>query len=106
MNKLILFACLFVAITSFCANLNATKVDDCKGKELDQAEKTAGADTCCLYTYTNTDKKVVTQCLGYEKKKVLETVKAGKKTDDKFSIDCASNWLSLSLYLVALIFMI
>ena len=106
MNKLIIFACLIVAITPLCVNGTATKVDECKGKELDPSEKTGGADTCCFFTYTNTEKKVVTQCLFIEKKKVLDQVKAGKKTDDKYSIDCASNWLSFSLYLVALIFMI
>ena len=101
MNKLILFACLFAAITSLCVNGTATKVDECKGKELDQSEKTGGVDTCCFFV-----NKVGKGCAAFEKAKVLELVKAGKKTDDSYSIDCASNWLSLSLYLVALIFMI
>ena len=100
MNKLILFACLFVAITSQCSMLNATKVDDCK-KNLTDTEKEGGKDTCCFFVNKN-----ASICAPFEKAKVLETVKAGKKTDDKYSIDCASNWLSLSLYLVALIFMI
>jgi len=107
MNKFILFISLFIAISSLCASGNATKADDCKNDNLTEDEKKAGADACCFFTYKekggSTEVKV---CAGFVKQKVLEFVKAGRKTYEKFEIDCASNWLSISLYLFALIFMI
>lgn len=107
MNKFILFISLFIAISSLCASGNATKADDCKNENLTDDEKKNGVDACCFFTYKekggSTEYKV---CMPYVKKNVLETVKAGRKTYDKYEIDCASNWLSISLYLFALIFMI
>lgn len=107
MNKFILFISLFIAISSLCASGNATKADDCKNENLTDEEKKNGVDACCFFTYKekggSTEVKV---CMPYVKKNVLETVKAGRKTYDKYEIDCASNWLSISLYLFALIFMI
>ena len=107
MNKFILFISLFIAISSLCASGNATKADDCKNENLTDDEKKNGVDACCFFNYKekggSTEYKV---CMPYVKKNVLETVKAGRKTYDKYEIDCASNWLSISLYLFALIFMI
>ena len=107
MNKFILFISLFIAISSLCTSTNATKADDCKNDNLTDEEKKNGVDACCFFTYKekggSTEYKV---CMPYVKKNVLETVKAGRKTYDKYEIDCASNWLSISLYLFALIFMI
>ena len=100
MNKLILFACLFVAITSQCMMMNATKLDDCK-KNLTEGEKEGGNDACC-FAVTNNSKS----CAPFVKKNVPELVKNGTKNDSTFSIDCNSNWISFSFYLVALLFMI
>ncbi len=108
MNKLIIFACLFVAITSLCTTVgNVTKADDCKSKTLDESEKSSG-DACCYFTYVKKegDKTPYHACLVIKKAEVAQNVDAGKKAYEKYSIDCTSNWLSLSLYLVALIFMI
>jgi len=105
MNKLILFACLFVAITSLCTTVgNVSKAEDCKDKKLEGET----GDVCCYFTYVNKtgDKTPYHACLPYKKEDVAKTVDAGKKAYDKYSIDCVSNWLSLSFYLVALIFMI
>ena len=107
MNKFILFISLFIAISSLCASSNATKADDCKNENLADEEKKNGIDACCFFTYkekgNSTEYK---KCGAYVKQKVLEEVKNGRKTYDKYEIDCASNWLSISLYLFALIFMI
>ena len=101
MNKLILLFCLFVAITTKCNKVNAEKLDDCKNSTLDDDEKKGGEDKCCLLTTNNTK-----FCQAYVQSKVLDQVKEGKKNDSNFSIDCTSNWISFSLYLVALLFMI
>lgn len=106
MNKFILFISLFIAISSLCASGNATKADDCKNENLTDDEKKNGVDVCCFFNYKEKGGTEVKLCAGYVKKSVLETVKAGRKTYEKYEIDCASNWLSISLYLFALIFMI
>ena len=105
MNKFIIFSCLVVAISSLCVTLNATNWKDCYNKTLDEAEKTVGVDTCCFisYEYENITYKI---CAAFEKAKVNELVKVGKKSYKTFSIDCSSNWISYSLFLIALIFMI
>lgn len=105
MNKFILFISLFIAISSLCASGNATKADDCKNDNLTEEEKKVG-DVCCYFTIKPKGGTETSVCAPYVKKNVLETVKAGRKTNDKYEIDCASNWLSISLYLFALIFMI
>ena len=107
MNKLIIFACLFVAITSSCVAINVTKADECKSRELDETEKKS-ADACCLLNYITKEgnKTEYKACMYYKRADVPKLVEDSKKAYEKFSIDCASNWLSLSLYLVALIFMI
>ena len=110
MNKLIIFACLFVAITSLCAAVgNVSKADECKSRTPDDVEKNNG-DSCCFWNYIPKEgnKTEYKACVYYKKEEVIKLVDAAKKakTYDKFSIDCASNWLSLSLNLVALIFMI
>ena len=107
MNKFILFISLFIAISSLCVSGNATKADDCKNENLTDEEKKNGVDACCFFTYKEKGNSTeVKGCAPYVKKNVLETVKANRKTHDKYEIDCASNWLSISLYLFALIFMI
>ena len=106
MNKFILFISLFIAISSLCASGNATKADDCKNKNLTDDEKKNGEDACCFFNYKEKGGTELKLCASFVKQKVLETVKAGRKTYDKYEIDCASNWLSISLYLFALIFMI
>ena len=109
MNKVILFACLFIAIHSLCYDNSATpkNVTYCKNKTLDESEK-AKADVCCLYNKTdNGDGKTPdVVCAPYKKADVLKDVKANKSKYKNYSIDCASNWLSFHLFLIALIFMI
>ena len=105
MNKFILFISLFIAISSLCTSGNATKADDCKNDNLTEEEKKGGADVCCFFTLKDKGTETKT-CIPLKKEKVLELVKAGRKTYEKYEIDCASNWLSISLYLFALIFMI
>lgn len=106
MNKFILFASLFIVISSLCANsTDIKKVDDCKNNPLSDEEKKS-ANACCFYTIKPKGGTETSICFPYQKDQVLELVKAGRKQNEKFEIDCASNWLSISLYLFALIFMI
>lgn len=106
MNKFILFASLFIVISSLCANsTDIKKVDDCKNNQLSDEEKKS-ADVCCFYTVKPKGGTETSICFAYKKSQVLELVKNGRKQNEKFEIDCASNWLSISLYLFALIFMI
>ena len=105
MNKFIIFSCLIVVITSLCTRLNAKNWTDCYNKTLDEAEKTGGVDTCCFFSYESNN--ITYQlCAPFEKAKVNELVKAGKKVTKTYSIDCSSNLISYSLFLIALIFMI
>ncbi len=104
MNKFIIFSCLVVAISSLCVTLNATNWKDCRNRTLDDSEK-ANADSCCFFSYEQNN-VTVKACIGIEKVKVAEIVKAGKKSCETYSIDCSSNWISYSLFLIALIFMI
>ncbi len=104
MNKFIIFSCLIVVITSLCANIQATNWRDCRNKTLDDTEKN-NADTCCFFYYEQNN-DTYQACVPFEKAKVKELVKEGKKVYKTFSIDCSSNLISYSLFLIALIFMI
>ena len=106
MNKLVIFSCLFVAIISLCTQTadNVT-VKSCNGSALSEGEKLANATACCYTTYKSGD-KTVKQCLPYNKSQVPELVKKNPNNLQKLSVDCSSNWVSYSLFLVALIFMI
>ena len=110
MNKVILFACLFVAISSFCGEVVTDKTKTaayCKNKTLDVTEN-ATANACCLLNYTEKGdgKTPQASCRPYKKDDVLKYVKDNKSNYAKYSIDCASNWLSFQLFLIVLIFMI
>ena len=105
MNKFIIFSCLIVVITSLCANIQATNWTDCKNKTLDDIEKTTGADSCCFFYYEQNN-DTYQACVPFVKVQVKELVKEGKKVYKTFSIDCSSNLISYSLFLIALIFMI
>ena len=109
MNKVILFACLFIAIHSLCleSGENVKNVTYCKTKTLN-ADENKTADVCCLYNKTDNGegKLPEAKCAPYKKADVLKDVKANKSKYKNYSIDCASNWLSFHLFLIALIFMI
>ena len=104
MNKFIIFSCLFVLITSTCGSIGAKNWKDCKNKTLDDSEKTGGEDSCCFLSYENNTKIEV--CAAVSKDGVAELVKKYQKQFKTYSIDCSSNWISYSLFLIALIFMI
>ena len=106
MNKLVIFSCLFVAIISDCTQTadNVT-VKSCNASALSDAEKKLNTTACCYTTYKSGD-KTVKQCLPYNKSQVPDIVKKNPNNVTKLSIDCSSNWVSYSLFLVALIFMI
>ena len=104
MNKLIIFSCLVVAISSLCTTLNATKWTDCKNKTLGEEERIG--DSCCFVLYQENNKNTTYQyCSPFKKADVAEIVKQGKKSYNSFSIDCSSNWISYSLFLIVFIFM-
>ena len=107
MNKFIIFSCLVVAISSLCSNATATNWTDCYNKTLEDVEKTGYVDSCCYFLLQEKDNSTIYQlCAPFQKAKVNELVKVGKKTYKTYSIDCSSNWISYSLFLIALIFMI
>ena len=105
MNKFIIFSCLIVVITSTCFSSNATNSSYCKMRTLDVSERNnSNADSCCFYLFeTNTTYQY---CSPVAKARVVEIVRVSKKNFKTFSIDCSSNWISYSLFLIALIFMI
>ena len=104
MNKFIIFSCLFVVITSTCASIGAKNWRDCTNKTLDKEEMKDGEDSCCFMSYENNTK--IEMCAPVSKARVPELVEKNKKTYKTYSIDCSSNWISYSLFLIALIFMI
>ena len=106
MQKLVLFFGLFVAITSTCTTPHADNITSkyCIGLALDDNEKKVG-DSCCFVTHKKDNKESKT-CNVYNKSAVPEYVKNNTKDFPKLSIVCSSNWISYSLFLVALIFMI
>ena len=111
MNKVILFACLLVAISSLCSETitnNSLTGAYCKEKKFDESENKTGVDACCLLNLTEKGdgKKPEAKCKPYKKADVLKDVKDNKSKYASYSIDCASNWLSFQLFLIALIFMI
>ena len=79
-----------------CYAIKPTKKKDCTDYKLTDLEKAGGLDSCCYVTYKDdgTEKK---ECELYIKKTVTkDAVKANTKVQD-LSIECNSNWLSLSL---------
>ena len=106
MNKFVLFLCLFAIISSACVQSDdKLEAKNCTSvTNLTEDEKKLG-DSCCFVTYKKDD-KTVKACGLYNKKDVPAYVKNNSKNFTKLSIVCSSNWISYSLFLVALIFMI
>ncbi len=105
MKKLIILPCLIIVITSICTNYEAKNWKDCKNLPFDESEKGTG-DSCCFFLMKEYN-LTIQMCAPIFKDRVPEIIKAYKKInpDRKISIDCSSNWISYSLFLVALIFM-
>ena len=84
MNKLILFTCLFITITSKCStNEGVSKAADCKDKKLEGES----GDVCCYVTYQNkTDKTTFKGCLPFNKTEVPKKVEEEKKTMIMFQL--------------------
>ena len=79
-----------------CYAIKPTKKKDCTSYKLTDTEKARGLDSCCYVTYKE-DGKEEKECGLYIKKTVTkDAVKANTKVQD-LSIECNSNWLSLSL---------
>ena len=79
-----------------CLGLKPTKKKDCTDYKLTDPEKAGGLDSCCYVTYKEdgTEKK---ECGLFLKKTVnKDFIKASTAYQD-LSIECNSNWLSLSL---------
>ena len=78
---------------------------DCTDYELTESEKSNG-DSCCFvkakgtYNGVSVDGSV---CQVFTKKDVPDLVKEAKKQDGvkSYSVDCSSNWISYSLFLIA-----
>ena len=105
MNKLLIFFCIFVFVTSKCYNNTAgNTAKTCKTFNVSTSDGESG-DACCFVSYTNgtTEYKF---CQAYKKNDVPQIVKNNTQKVTKLSIDCSSNWISYSLFLVALVFMI
>ncbi len=105
-----LFASVLVFINCrlFCEIEDETdpKKSDCVDYELNALEK-LGADSCCFVKVKGkSDGKTVEEkwCELFTKEKVLDELKERKKVKGvkSYSIDCSSNWLSITLLFVIL----
>ena len=89
MNKLILFSCLLVVITSTCTNYEAKSGKDCKNLAFDEGEKGTG-DSCCFFLLEEYN-TTIQMCTPIFKDRIPEIIKAYKKVnpDRKISIECS-----------------
>ena len=106
LNKMKIVYFLFASVLLFincrdqCAG-TASKKSECTDYQLSDGEKLVG-DSCCFvkakgkYEGETTEVKV---CGVYKKDEVPDLVKEAKKVDGvkSYSIDCSSNWLSITL---------
>ena len=80
-----------------CMALKPSSKKDCTSYKLTDLEKVGGLDSCCYMTYKN-DGKEEKECDLFLKKAVTkEYVKASSSYYQDLSIECNSNWLSLTL---------
>ena len=91
---------LFINCRDQCA-MNDPKKSDCTEYELNALEKLVG-DSCCFEkgkAKYNGETKEVKRCGVFKKDSVPDIVKDTKKQDGvkSYSIDCSSNWLSITL---------
>ena len=107
MNKFIIFCCLFVAISSLCSEVlyNDSMSFYCNNKTLEDLER-KNADICCYVSYKEFSGTEMRLCSPYKKAEVAQIVKNYAKNFSKFTIDCASTWISYRLFLIVLIFII
>ena len=86
-----------------CAGVASSK-SDCTDYQLKDSEKDDG-DSCC-FVKTKTEISGVSSeiqvCMIFEKSKVVDEVKEAKKEEGvkSVSVDCSSNWLSITLLFV------
>ena len=78
----------------------ASSKSDCTDYQLKDDEKDDG-DSCC-FVKTKTDAGEVSVCAIFVKSKVVDEVKEAKKEEGvkSVSIECSSNWLSITLLFV------
>ena len=90
---------LFIHCRDQCEMLTSKK-SDCTDYQLGDDEKDEG-DSCC-FVKTKTDAGEVSGCAIFVKDDVVDEVKEAKKQDGvkSFSVDCSSNWLSITLLFV------
>ena len=86
-----------------CEGLASSK-SDCTDYQLKDDEKDDG-DSCCFVKAKGSFEGMSGEakyCDVYEKDKVPDIVKEAKKQDgvDSYSVDCSSNWLSITLLFV------
>ena len=91
---------LFINCRDQCAG-TASKKSECTDYQLGDDEKDEG-DSCCFVKMKGTYEGMsgeFSMCNVFEKNKVPDIVKEAKKQDgvDSYSVDCSSNWLSITL---------
>ena len=106
LNKMKIVYFLFASVLLFincrdeCEG-KASKKSECTDYKLVDNEKDEG-DSCCFEKLKGTYEGMsgeITSCVIVQKDKVPDIVKAMKKQSgvDSYSIDCSSNWLSITL---------
>ena len=105
--KIVYFLFASVLVFIHCRDecyMSTTKKSDCTDYKLGDDEKDEG-DSCCFVKAKGSFEGMSGEakyCDVYEKDKVPDIVKEAKKQDgvDSYSVDCSSNWLSITLLFV------
>jgi hypothetical protein len=85
-----------MVLSGDCYDIEPTKKKDCTSYELTDTEKARGLDSCCYMTYKENGKDTKSCGLFVKKAVNKDYIKASTAYQD-LSIECNSNWLSLTL---------
>ena len=93
----ILTLCMInMVLSGDCYDIEPTKKKDCTSYKLTDLEKATGLDSCCYMTYKENGKDTKSCGLFVKKAVNKDYIKASTAYQD-LSIECNSNWLSLTL---------
>ena len=79
-----------------CYDIEPNKKKDCTSYELTDSEKARGLDSCCYMTYKENGKDQKSCGLFLKKAVNKDYIKASTAYQD-LSVECNSNWLSVTL---------
>ena len=85
-----------MVLSGDCYDIEPTKKKDCTDYKLTDTEKARGLDSCCYMTYKENGKDTKSCGLFVKKAVNKDLIKASTAYQD-LSIECNSNWLSLTL---------